>query len=102
MLDDNGLGLIDVLKVGHHGSRTSSTEEFIASVQPLFAVISVGLDNSYGHPHPTVMERFEQHHITVWRTDRDGLVTFHSNGKRLRIETGRDLSTAGPQLLNAF
>ena len=83
----NELLATDVLKVAHHGSRTSSTEEFLSAVQPAFAVISVGFENSYGHPHPTVVERLTEHHATILRTDRDGLITIRTDGKRIWVET---------------
>jgi len=57
---------------------------------PLFAIISVGLENSYGHPHRDVLERLAQRGVTVYRTDVDGAVTIRTDGRRLRIETGRE------------
>ena len=101
MLEDPEFGRADVLKVGHHGSKTSSTEDFISSVQPAFAVISVGLDNSYGHPSPEVIERLEAHHAMVLRTDQDGLICIRSDGRRLFLDTNR-WRTAQPQLLGLF
>ena len=77
----------DVLKVPHHGSRTSSTEEFLMAVQPVFAVISAGFENSYGHPHPTVVERLREHHAEVLRTDLDGLITIRTDGRRLSVDS---------------
>ena len=53
-------GRTDVLKVAHHGSRTSSTEDFLSAVEPVFAVISVGFENSYGHPNRDVLERLRR------------------------------------------
>jgi competence protein ComEC len=87
MLYSNELRPTDVLKVAHHGSRTSSTEEFLSAVQPAFAVISAGFENSYGHPHPTVVERLREHHAAILRTDFDGLITIRTDGKRLTVET---------------
>ena len=83
----NELRPTDVLKVAHHGSRTSSTEEFLSAVQPAFAVISAGFENSYGHPHPAVVARLREHHAAVLRTDVDGLITFRTDGHRLQVET---------------
>jgi len=77
----------DVLKVGHHGSRTSSTEDFLAAVSPAFAIISAGLDNSYGHPNPDVLDRLERHRAIILRTDLDGLITIRSDGRRLSVYT---------------
>jgi competence protein ComEC len=89
MLDANELPHIDVLKVAHHGSRTSSTEEFLSAVNPAFAVVSAGFENSYGHPNRDVMARLEQHHASILRTDQDGLVTIRSDGRRLTVDTYR-------------
>jgi competence protein ComEC len=77
----------DVLKVAHHGSRTSSTEEFLSAVQPAFAVISAGFENSYGHPHPTVVARLREHHAAVLRTDVDGMITIRTDGHKIRVAT---------------
>jgi competence protein ComEC len=87
MFETGELQPTDVLKVAHHGSRTSTTPEFLGTVQPAFAIISAGLDNSYGHPHPTVVERLEARHTAILRTDRDGLITIHTDGKHLGVET---------------
>jgi competence protein ComEC len=64
----------DVLKVGHHGSKTSSSEEFLDAVSPKVGVIQVGRDNFYGHPHPQTLERLEERGIQVYRTDLNGAV----------------------------
>ena len=78
-------GRATVLKVAHHGSRTSSTEEFIAGARPTFALISAGFENSFRHPHPEVLARLAAHHSTVLRTDLDGLITIRSDGHRLSV-----------------
>jgi len=78
-----------VLKVAHHGSKTSTTEEFLAAAQPRFAVISVGRDNNFGHPAPEVIERLQKDGIKIYRTDEDGAVVCRTDGKTLRIETFR-------------
>jgi competence protein ComEC len=83
----NELRPTDVLKVAHHGSRTSSTEEFLSVVRPAFAVISAGFENSYGHPHPTVMGRLREHHAAILRTDVDGMITIRTDGQRIHVET---------------
>ena len=75
----------DVLKVGHHGSYTSTSEEFLSAVSPLLAVISCGTDNSYGHPHKDVVDLLNSHEITVSRTDKQGNVIVYSNGKNIYI-----------------
>jgi competence protein ComEC len=94
MLQANELERTDVLKVAHHGSRTSSTEAFLSAVQPTFAVISAGFENNYGHPNREVIERLERHHAGVMRTDLDGLITVRSDGRRLSVETYRDAAEA--------
>ncbi len=70
----------DVLKVGHHGSDTSSTDGFINRVMPSAAVISVGKKNEYGFPSPLVLDLFEKNNIKVYRTDTDGTITLQSDG----------------------
>ena len=87
MLDANAIQRSDVLKVAHHGSRTSSTEEFLAAVSPTFAIVSAGFENSYGHPHQDILDRLYRHRAVVLRTDLDGLVTIRSDGRRLAIGT---------------
>jgi competence protein ComEC len=79
----------DVLKVPHHGSKTSSTAAFLDLLQPAFAVMSAGFENSYGHPHAEVLERYAERQACVLRTDLDGLVTVRSDGRRLRMDMGR-------------
>ncbi len=73
----------DVLKVGHHGSKTSSMAPFLDAIRPELAIVSAGYENSFGHPHPEVIKRLEARHAAVLRTDLDGLVTVSTDGKRL-------------------
>jgi competence protein ComEC len=87
MLEAGEVHPADVLKVAHHGSRTSSTEEFVEIAHPAFALISAGFENSYGHPHPTVVERLREHHAEVIRTDRVGLITVRTDGRHLTVDT---------------
>ena len=70
----------DLLKVGHHGSATSTNPSFLEAVHPRFAVISVGHDNSFGHPKPVVLERLQQAGAATYRTDTAGAVTFYLDG----------------------
>jgi competence protein ComEC len=70
----------DLLKVGHHGSRTSSTPDFIAAVAPHDAVISAGVRNHFGHPTPQTLDTLARAGVRIWRTDRDGAVTAASDG----------------------
>jgi competence protein ComEC len=81
------LGHDDVLKVGHHGSRTSSTPTLLDLEHPMFGIISAGFDNSYGHPHPLTIKALEDRKVRIFRTDERGLITVISDGKRLQIET---------------
>ncbi|MEO7359481.1 MAG: ComEC/Rec2 family competence protein, partial [Gemmatimonadaceae bacterium] len=76
-----------VLKAGHHGSKTSSSNVFLDAVQPSVALVSVGADNTYGHPSPSVMTEFERRGIQVLRTDRDGPIVVRTDGVRQQIET---------------
>lgn len=66
----------DVLKVGHHGSRFSTGEDFLNAVTPEYSVIQVGKDNKYGHPNPSVLNRLEEHGSKIFRNDLDGRVEF--------------------------
>ena len=92
MLSENELQPDDVLKVGHHGSHTSSTPAFLDAERPVFAVISVGQDNSYGHPHANVIDHLLDHNAVVYRTDLDGLVSIRTDGRRFRIWTWHDMA----------
>ena len=75
----------DVLKVGHHGSNTSTTKEFLEAVSPSIAVISCGEDNKYGHPHKTTLDKLEDAGVTVYRTDLLGTIVIKSDGKTVEI-----------------
>jgi competence protein ComEC len=77
----------DVLKVGHHGSRTSTTEKFLQEVNPEYAVISCGKDNDYGHPHSEVIALLNQFDITYYRTDTQGTIIISSDGSSIDIQT---------------
>lgn len=76
----------DVLKVGHHGSSTSSSEDFITAVSPSFAVISCGANNSYGHPHKEVVNLFDSLNIPTRRTDEEGNIVVYSDGKNIYVD----------------
>ncbi len=75
----------DLLKVGHHGSTTSSGGAFLSAVDPDFAVISVGEGNSYGHPHDEIVERLSEAEIETYRTDLHGTIVFTSDGETLSL-----------------
>ncbi len=72
----------DVLKVGHHGSRTSTTEEFLEEVNPEYAVISCGVDNDYGHPHEEAISLLNEFNVEYYRTDLQGTIKITSDGSR--------------------
>ena len=76
LIDQNINFDCDVLKVGHHGSRTSTSQEFLNVATPRYSVISCGKDNSYGHPHDVVVKRLQNIGTTILRTDRLGNITF--------------------------
>ncbi len=75
----------DVLKVGHHGSRTSSTAAFLAATGAKYGVICVGADNTYGHPTTTALNNLKAKNISVYRTDLDGSVVFSTDGETLTL-----------------
>ncbi|MCA1629162.1 MAG: MBL fold metallo-hydrolase [Acidobacteria bacterium] len=77
----------DVVKVAHHGSRTSSTAEFVAATRPAFAVVSVGLASPFGHPDQGVVERWRASGAQVLQTGRRGTISFTTDGQDLRVET---------------
>ncbi len=79
----------DVLKVGHHGSRTSSSRPFLAAVAPRVAVISVGARNRFGHPNPLTLASLDSVGIAVWRTDREGAITVTTDGRSLDVASAR-------------
>ena len=85
MLDAGANVKADVLKVGHHGSNTSTGYRFLYEVDPEYAVISVGEDNSYGHPHEEPMSRLRDADVTIYRTDEMGTVIALSDGKNIRF-----------------
>ena len=78
----------DVLKVGHHGSSTSSTAAFLDAVQPKLALISVGAENTYGHPSPAVVRELVTRGVQVLRTDHVGTVVVRTDGRSLDVEAG--------------
>lgn len=75
----------NVLKVGHHGSNTSSSEEFLEQVRPQISIISSGKDNDYGHPHDEVLDRLEKIGTLVYRTDEKGNILLESDGEKNKI-----------------
>lgn len=80
---------VTLLKVGHHGSKTSSTESFLRIVEPDVAFISLGKDNPYHHPHPSLMKRLLKWCGAVYRTDEEGSLTFITDGSEFEVKTAR-------------
>ncbi len=76
----------DVLKIGHHGSDTSSSIDFLKTVQPKYAIMEVGKDNDFGHPSSRIIKRLERQSIEIFRTDFDGSIKFISNGMYLKVD----------------
>ena len=85
ILDKYNLPNIDVLKVGHHGSKTSSSKEFINEINPKYSIISVGKNNRYGHPNKEVLDTLND--SKIYRTDQDGSIMFKIKNDKLEIET---------------
>lgn len=75
----------DILKVGHHGSKTSTSEKWLKAVNPQFAVVSCGLDNDYGHPHKSIVNRLENFGVEYYRTDLEGHILFKSDGNEITL-----------------
>lgn len=104
----------DLLKAGHHGSNTSTSESFLNKVNPKYAVISVGKDNSYGHPSDVTLNKLKDKNIQIYRTDEKGTITALSTGKGITFttehngggarqgsgNTGNDQKTAKTYILN--
>ncbi|HYZ84889.1 MAG TPA: DNA internalization-related competence protein ComEC/Rec2, partial [Bryobacteraceae bacterium] len=86
LLDSGRLGKIDVLKVAHHGSRTSTSDAFLQLANPSIAIISAGYANMYRHPHVDTLRRLEKNHIATYRTDQMGLIRVRSDGRYLDVQ----------------
>ena len=85
LIEKYNLQDIDVLKVGHHGSKTSSGKEFINEINPKYSIISVGKNNRYSHPNKEVLNNLSD--SKIYRTDQDGSIMFKIKNNKLRIET---------------
>jgi competence protein ComEC len=86
------VGAVDVLKVGHHGSRGSSGDAWLAELAPRVAVVSVGR-NTYGHPAPEALQRLEAHKAEVWRTDTEGSISIRTDGQTMTVKGRRGAVT---------
>ena len=85
ILNKYNLSDIDILKVGHHGSKTSSGKEFIDEINPKYSIISVGKNNRYGHPNKEVLDNLNK--SKIYRTDQDGSIMFKIRNNKLQVET---------------
>lgn len=85
ILNKYNISGIDILKIGHHGSKTSSSKEFINEINPNYSIISVGKNNSYGHPNKEVLNNLSN--SKIYRTDQDGSIMFKIKNYKLKIET---------------
>lgn len=90
-----------VLKIGHHGSKSSSTQAFLTKINPKHAVICVGTGNSYEHPHKETLDRLKTQGVSTYRTDLNGNIVFTSDGKAVTVKTGKTANStaifAAPQ-----
>ena len=83
---------VDLLKVSHHGSRGSTGDEWLDSLRPRAAVISVG-QNTYGHPSPATLRRLRRHRVDVWQTNREGTISVTTDGSRMTMQSHDRLTT---------
>ena len=85
LLEKYNLENVDILKVGHHGSKTSTSLDFINDINPIYSIISVGRNNRYNHPNAEVLEILNG--TNIYRTDYDGTIAFKISGDKFRIKT---------------
>ena len=85
ILNKYNITSIDILKIGHHGSKTSSSKSFINKIKPKYSIISVGKNNRYGHPNKEVLNNLD--HSKIYRTDENGSIMFKIKNNKLKIET---------------
>ena len=85
LINNYDLPEVDILKVGHHGSRTSSSKAFIDEIKPKYSLISAGKNNRYGHPHKKTLQNLND--SIIYRTDKDGSIKFILKKNRLKIQT---------------
>jgi len=83
------VGRVELLKVGHHGSATATSDAWLGELRPRQAVISVGAHNHYGHPAPEVLDRLRRWGSEIFRTDQAGTITFTTDGQRTHIDVRR-------------
>ena len=89
-------GNLEVLKLAHHGSRFSTSEELLDKTRPSIAIISSGAENTYGHPNAEILDRVKRHNMRVYRTDRDGAIHYDLATGTITLEHPNDKAgTAG-------
>ena len=86
LIESGSLRKYDILKVAHHGSKSSSIEEFLEKVKPKIALIGVGEKNTFGHPNVGVLKRLRKNNSKIYRTDLDGEITIITNGNTITID----------------
>jgi len=97
ILERSGQNLAStILKVGHHGSSTSTSAEFLSQVRPEVAIISVGEGNTYGHPHDLVIARLAAQHVDLYRTDMHGHIIIRTDGNAFMIESQKAVEVTFP------
>jgi beta-lactamase superfamily II metal-dependent hydrolase len=94
ILEKNYNVQVDVLKVAHHGSTTSTSDEFLNAVSPKYAIISCGEDNDYGHPHKEIVAKLDKKGIKILRTDELGTIVINSDGENLTLPNGEVLKAS--------
>lgn len=87
LISSGKLQQVDILKAAHHGSRTSSTPEFLEIIRPRIAIVSAGFENQFRHPHPAVLKVFAERGIEVLRTDQHGLIQIRTDGRNIEVHT---------------
>ena len=86
----------DILKIPHHGSKTSTSPAFVQQVQPRVGIISTGAGNPYGHPHPQVLNVLAQQGVEIWRTDHHGAITISSDGRSYQVRAFVPIAQRAP------
>jgi competence protein ComEC len=84
---EQGISPVTVLKVGHHGAKNASTADFLAALQPRYAIISVGYENRFGHPHAETLQRLHDSQAKIYRTDEQGAIVFTLDDRSLSVKT---------------
>lgn len=94
LLIERGLPRVEVLKVGHHGSESSSSRPFLAATHPRIGLISAGIDNEYDHPRPATLDALSAAGVSVFRTDTDGTIDIATDGSVMQVHSRRGTATA--------